>query len=186
MTALHRPDDEVEGRYWTGTRIGLGIVVALMTVMWGWIYLFAPRTNVDRLANRSFASEADAVCAPHQAEIDDLPDGNEGMTPQERAVQVSQGTELTRRMVAGLHDAASTVTDVDDRRLIDAWLADWDAYVDDRTDHIVRLEQAAPDASARDLVFILQDRAPGGAYTTRIDGFANVNDMGSCHVPGDI
>jgi len=49
-----------------------------------------------------------------------------------------------------------------------------------------RLENATPETDDRDLAFIIQERIEGGFYTRRIDGLANVNDMPSCVVPGDI
>ena len=55
-TAYDAPHDELEGRYWGPSRIALGVVDVAIVVFWGWIYLFAPRDNPDRLATRSFAA----------------------------------------------------------------------------------------------------------------------------------
>ncbi|MEL0139306.1 MAG: hypothetical protein VW800_02950, partial [Acidimicrobiaceae bacterium] len=59
-------------------------------------------------------------------------------------------------------------------------------YLVDRWAHVERLERATLDTDDRDLAFIIQERIEGGFYTRRIDGLANVNDMPSCVVPGDI
>jgi hypothetical protein len=185
-TAYDAPHDELEGRYWGPSRIALGVVVVALVVFWGWIYLFAPRDNPDRLATRSFAADAETICAPLQAEINALPLGNNAETPQERARQVEDGTVFTIEMVAALVEASHEITDADDDRIVDEWLDDWAAYVQDREAYVTKLDAAGPETSARDLAFTLTERASGGIYTRRIDGLANVNNMASCHVPGDV
>ncbi|NDH11284.1 MAG: hypothetical protein EBY44_06070 [Actinobacteria bacterium] len=90
-------------------------------------------------------------------------------------------------LVADLKDLRTLVTDPDDLRILDAWFEDWEeGYLVDRWAHVERLERATLDTDDRDLAFIIQERIEGGFYTRRIDGLANVNDMPSCVVPGDI
>ena len=50
---------------------------------------------------------------------------------------------LTVAMVAALRGAAEAVTDETDRKLLDLWFADWDAYVRDRETYVERLRAAA-------------------------------------------
>ncbi|MCQ3815042.1 MAG: hypothetical protein KTU85_11595 [Acidimicrobiia bacterium] len=163
------------------------ILLLAMLAMWVWIYLFAPRTNPDRLQSRSFAQAAEAVCAPLQAAINALPSGRDVDTVAARNAQIIAGTELAEAMVMGLRESAPLhLSDVGDQRLVDAWFADWDAYLQDRRNHTDKLSALGERASDNDLRFILSQRAEGGIYTRRIDGFANVNDMASCHTPLDI
>jgi len=185
-TAFDAPHDELDGPYWSGTRLALTVVVILIVAMWAWIYLFAPRSNPDRLADPDFADRAESICAPFHAEVLEIPPGNTATTPELRARQVETGTEITREMVAALQSAAASVVDPDDIRILDAWFEDWQAYLIDREAHAVKLDSAEPGTPSRDLAFTLTERASGGIYTRRIDGLANVNDMESCQVPRDV
>ncbi|MEM8707402.1 MAG: hypothetical protein AAGE98_13145 [Actinomycetota bacterium] len=163
------------------------VIIAAILAMWFWIYLFAPRTNPDRFESTAYAEAAEPICAVAQAAINDLPPGRFAETPQERAVGVREGTEITAQLIADLKALRPLVTDPDELRILDAWFEDWeDGYLVDRWDHVERLENATPDTDDRDLAFVIQERVEGGFYTRRIDGLANVNDMPSCVVPGDI
>ncbi|MEK9999723.1 MAG: hypothetical protein VW623_06420 [Acidimicrobiaceae bacterium] len=168
-------------------RITVVVIVVSLLVMWVWIYLYAPRDNPDRFSSPSYAEAAEPICAIAQARINDLPPGRFSDTPQDRAVGVREGTEITEQLVADLKDLRTLVTDPDDLRILDAWFEDWEeGYLVDRWAHVERLERATLDTDDRDLAFIIQERIEGGFYTRRIDGLANVNDMPSCVVPGDI
>ena len=179
----NHPDQEP---YWSPAKLGLGVLVLAMVAMWGWIYLFASRDNPDRFADREFPTAAEPICSAAQAEIEGLLSPRQTITPAERATQVALGTEITEQMVADLLTARAVVSDPDERQILDAWFADWEVYITDRRLHVDRLNAADDSTSDRDLAFILSARAEGGIYTQRIDGLANVNDMESCHVPGDV
>lgn len=185
-TAYDAPHDELDGRYWGATRIALAVVVALIVAMWVWIYLWAPRENPDRLDDRAFAEAAQTWCEPFAADLAALPLSTTATTIAERAANVAEGTRLTTAMIGGLKAEAALVTGENDRRLLEFWFADWDAYVADREAYGARLRTAAPDADRRDLAFTLTERSSGGIYTRTIDGFAEVNDMPGCAVPRDI
>lgn len=185
-TAFDAPHDELDPPSGRGTKIALGVTVLAMIAMWGWIFLFASRDNPDRLATRAFAETAESICAPVQEQIDTLPRATAATSPAERAEQVAAGSELTGSMVDALRDEAATVTDPDDRRLLDAWFDDWDTYLGDRQRFVDRLRAATPQTDRDDLRFTLSEKARGGVYTRTIDGFANVNDMTSCRVPLDV
>ncbi len=187
-TASDAPEDELDMTRGRGpVRILLTLVVATMVAMWIWIYLFAPRGNADRLESRAFAEAAEAICAPLQEAVDGLPSARQAATPQERADQVADGTRLTEAAIVALRDAATEhLTLDDDIRIVEAWLADWDFYVEDRWIHVDRLDAADENTPDRELRFTLRERAEGGIYTRRIEALANVNDMESCRVPGDV
>ena len=171
----------------TSTKVALTLVVLAIIAMWVWIYLFAPRDNPDRLESRSFAVAAEAICLPLQTEINALPTGRDVDTVAERTEQIAAGTELTETMVTDLSEAVDAhVTDNHDLQILNAWFADWDAYLQDRWRHVAKLQELGEQAEGSDLRFILTERAEGGIYTRRIDGLANVNDMGSCHTPLDL
>lgn len=164
-------------------RVAAIVVVAALLVMWGWIWIFAPRENVDRFSERAFPEAADPVCAAAHAKILDLPSGRQTPTVEARAAAVREGTEIIEDMVAELEGLAYLVTDPDDAAILRQWLADWHAlYLADRWAHVERLESATPDTPDEDLAFLVHDLR----YGRKIDGLANVNDMKSCVIPGDI
>lgn len=169
------------------TTVLKALVVIAIVAMWLWIYLYAPRDNPDRLQNRSFPTAAEAICAPIQTAINALPTGRDVDTVAQRLEQIVAGTELTETMLKELKEASSQhVSNQDEWRRVNAWFADWDAYLKDRRRHVDNLEPLGEEATGKDLWFTLDDRAEGGVYTERIDGFANVNDMESCHTPLDL
>ncbi|MEM9204426.1 MAG: hypothetical protein AAGC53_22525 [Actinomycetota bacterium] len=183
---IEHPDLAPKAGFTWGRLVVTLILVALL-VMWAYIWVFVPRDNPDRFASRAFPEAAEPVCAVAQAEIDALPLGSTAATPQERAVAVREGTVITERLIAELRELTSLVDDPDDLAILERWFEDWeDGYLVDRWAHVERLENATPDTDDRDLAFLIQERVEGGFYTRRIDGLANVNDMASCVVPGDI
>jgi len=172
---------------WTWGRGVVIVILVALVGMWAWIYLFAPRENPDRFQSDLFAEAAEPICAEAQAAINAFPPGHTIATPQDRAVYVRQATEITEQLVNDLKDLLPLVTDPGDRETLTQWFADWEeAYLIDRWAHVARLENATPETPDTELAFLVQERIPGGFYTRRIDGLANVNHMPSCHVPGDI
>ncbi len=167
-------------------RLALGALVAVMTLFWIWIFVFVSRENPDRLEGREFPARAEEICGATQAAINDLPSAQQTPLPADRAVQVAIGTDLTEKMVTDVRATTHLITNDDDLEIVDSWLEDWDAYVHDRRRHVERLEAADESTPGRDTAFTLTERSASGFYTRRIDGFANVNDMVSCHVPLDV
>ncbi len=187
MTDPVKSDLDEARRYWTLGRFALTLLVTSFVVFWIWIYAFAPRNNPDRFETTAYAEAAEPVCAAAQAQIDALPSGRTAHTPQERAVTVRLATEITEQMVADLKALAPLAANQRDATTLGRWFEDWeDGYLVDRWRHVDRLETATPETNDKDLAFVVQERVSGGFYTRRIDGLANVNDMASCHVPGDI
>ena len=107
-------------------RIAVVTIIVSLLVMWLWIYLYAPRDNPDRFSSSAYAEAAEPICAAAQARIDALPPGRFADTPQDRAVGVREGTEITEQLVADLKDLRTLVTDPDDLRILDAWFEDWE------------------------------------------------------------
>lgn len=189
MTSSHRPPDastpplpEPLEQSRTG-RVAVTVILVALVVMWAWIWFFAPRENVDRFSERAFPEAAEPICAVAHQAILALPSGRETPTVAERAAVVREGTEIVAAMVADLEAIAGLVTDPDDAEILRLWFDDWhDLYLADRWAHVERLEAATPDTPGEDLAFLVQDLR----YGRRIDGLANVNDMDSCVIPGDI
>ena len=184
-------------RRWTARRVLAAAVVAASFVFWVWAFTpWARRENPARIDDRGFAAAADARCAYLQAVIAELPTARPETGLGQRAEQVRAGTAAVESLVADLRASAadlSTVTDSDgppDSELVASWLEDWGVYIADRRTYEASLEEAAaagPDGGERsDIRFLLSDAAPVGIYTQRMDGFARLNGMDNCQIPGDV
>ena len=171
-----------------------GLFVVGSFVFWAWAFSpWARSENPGRLDDRSFVAWADQRCAEAQAAIDDLPSPREASSRAERAEQVDRGTDEVEALVTDIRLraeaslASSTAGDgPPDADLVGAWLEDWDVYVSDRRSHSERLRTADADTPDRELRFLLLDLTEGSTYTERMDGFARLNNMDSCQVPGDV
>lgn len=187
------------GRRWTTGRVLAAAAVAASFVFWVWAFTpWARRENPARIDDRGFAAIADARCADLQTFIATLPPARPETALRQRADQVRTGTEAVESLIADLRASAaglSTVTDSNgppDSELVGSWLEDWGVYVADRRAYESSLEAAAsaePDGAAgqnADIRFLLSDVAPVGIYTERMDGFARLNNMDNCQIPGDV
>ena len=187
------------GRRWTTGRVLAAAVVAASFVFWVWAFTpWARRENPARIDDRGFASAADIRCADLQALIAELPPVRPETALRQRAEQVRAGTEAVDALIDDLRAAAaslSAVTDSNgppDSELVEKWLEDWGVYVADRRAYVSSLEIAASDApdgtasQSADIRFLLSDAAPVGIYTERMDGFARLNNMDNCQIPGDV
>ena len=171
-----------------------GLFVAGSFVFWAWAFSPWARTeNPGRLDDREFVRWADQRCAEAQAAIDALPTARQAASRQERADQVDRGTDEVEGLVADIRRRAEASLPVStegngppDAELVDAWLEDWDVYIADRRSHSTRLRTAGEDTPDRELRFLLVDLTEGSTYTERMDGFARLNNMDNCQVPGDV
>ena len=171
-----------------------GLFVAGSFVFWAWAFSPWARTeNPGRLDHRSFVAWADQRCAQAQAAINALPTARQAASRLERADQVDRGTDEVESLVADIRLraeaslSATTAGDgTPDADLVAAWLEDWDVHVTDRRNHAERLRTADEDTPDRELRFLLVDLTEGSTYTERMDGFARLNDMDNCQIPGDV
>ena len=105
---------------------------------------------------------------------------------------MNQATQETAGLVSDIRLAVGnlsrdTLNDgPSDAALVHSWLGDWDTYLADRYAHVNKLRNADEDTPDQDLRFLVSDITAGGVYTTRMDGFARLNNMDACQVPGDI
>ena len=204
-----KPDDEsdrpdLEYRYrpctgikssatdWGGHWLSLSCWAGSSSGVWAFSP-WARRENPARLGDRDFVVWAEQRCSRTQAVIDALPSPRQADSMQARAEQIDRGTAETADLVADLRNAATTDLSDEakgegpsDAKLVRAWLTDWDTYLDDRRAHAMKLRDTAEDAPDRSLRFLLSDAMSGGVYTERMDGFARLNNMDSCQIPGDL
>lgn len=161
-----------------------------------WLWAFSPwarRENPARLDDRAFAAWADERCSQSQAAIDALPSPRQVQSHQQRAEHIGEGSDEIEGLLADLHSAAArdlasqTLGEgPPDAVLVEAWFDDWDVYVSDRRAHEAKLREADEDTPDRELWFLMSDAMSGGVYTERMDGFARLNDMDACQIPGDV
>ena len=171
-----------------------GCFVVGSFVFWAWAFSpWARSENPGRLDDRDFVQWADQRCARARSVIDDLPSAREASSWADRAVQVDRGTDEVQELVADLRSQATGSLSVSsesegppDAELVSAWLDDWVQYIADRRSHSERLRSATDDTPDRELRFLLLDMTEGSTYTERMDGFARLNDMDNCQIPGDV
>ncbi len=183
-----------------------GIFIVGSFVFWAWAFSPLARSeNPARLENREFAALAEQLCALNREAMSEIPTPREANSHAERADQVAMGTGLVEVLVADLGALADTKLveetsegevssgeapiDEDgpsDMELVQAWLQDWETYVGDRHRHTARLQEATEDTPDNEIRFLLLDMTEGSTYTERMDGFARLNDMDACRVPGDV
>ena len=189
-----RPDGAGAGRVrLVGKWLG-GLFVVGSFVFWAWAFSPWARTeNPGRLDDRDFVGWADQRCTQTQSIIDALPTARQAASRAERADQVDLGTGEVEALVADLRLRAETSLSVStesdgppDAALVSDWLADWDVYISDRGSHSDRLRTADEDTPDRELRFLLVDMVEGSTYTERMDGFARLNNMDACQIPGDV
>jgi hypothetical protein len=133
----------------------------------------------DQNDDESFGEQAQEICEAAVDEIDALPLAQDAESPEERGATVSQANEILTGMVADLRAIAPT--NEHDAPLVEAWFADWDAYLEDRADYAADL--SAGDEDAELLVTARQEG--GGQITVTLDHFAEINDMAACASPLD-
>lgn len=180
MTAPTTEVSETPTRRWKSGRVLVTLVVVALVAMWVYIlYLaFGPGRQAppDRLDDPSFATAAEARCRVALAEVAVLPRAVDAGSAAERADVVE---EANASFAAMLDDLEALVPAGEDGRLVRAWLADWQTYLDDRAAYAVALRD---DPEARLLV------SPKGTrqVTEYLDAFAADNRMPACSTPLDV
>lgn len=170
-------------RWLPKSRAGATVAIVALLVMAGfWIWAFsplAPSGHPDILNDVVFTHNAEDICIRTVAAVDRLPGAAEATGPEDRATQLVASTLLFEEMVAELRTEADDVVVGADVDLVDAWLADWETYLDDRRAYADTL------AGGSDPPFTVTAR-DGEGVTSYIDIFAEVNAMPSCATPGDV
>ncbi len=164
----------------TATRVVLTVVIAGMLAMWGYVlYLaFGPgrQPPPDRLDDPAFAIEAQARCRAALTEVAELPRAVETTSATERARVVERANEFFTAMV---DDLDRIVPAGEDGQIVQAWLADWRTYLNDRADYAAALRED-PEAQ---LLVSAKDR---DQVTEYLDAFAADNRMPACATPLDV
>lgn len=176
-------------------------VLALTALCGGWIYVFFiydPGLLIDELADRTFPTAAEEICAVSSSELDQMRPAVFATTADERADDVERSNTVLRSMIAELRaiapeppaDLVQLPSDElsQEQQLelaavagIQEWLGDWSTYIGDREDYV---ENLRVDDEARFLETTKGSDTRG--ITRAINSFAQVNTMVSCETPADL
>jgi hypothetical protein len=167
-----------ESKGWTVPRVLAIAVTVALVLFWIWVFSGAPRKkNPDYLEDRAWTARTEATCARTVERIDALPDAPTAESSPERAAVISQANDELEAMLDAIEaDEPSGEGDLD---VVRPWLADWRTYLEDRRDYASRLRT---DPKAK----LYVDEKFNDSIETVIDTFAEVNEMDSCVVPGDV
>lgn len=161
----------------------VAVITAIAVVSGIWIYIiffYRPELLIDELADKTFPTQAEQICAAARARLDELPFASQAATPKDRAEEVARSNEILDQMLLDLQAITPESPPVANEAVTE-WLADWTTYLGDREEYVSNLLE---DPDARFL-----ETAKGGpnkGITKAITSFAQVNRMDSCATPADL
>jgi hypothetical protein len=171
---------DAPARTWRPTRVLVLVVVVAMVAMWAYVlYLaFGPgrQPSPDRLADPTFARQAEARCEEAHDELAALPPAIQTETATERAEVVDQANA---QLTAMIDDIEPLAPDGEDGEIVAAWIADWRTYLDDR---VAYADALRTDPDARFFVTARDNEQ----VTEYMDAFAADNHMAACATPLDL
>ena len=158
-------------------------LAAVSLLLGGWAYLlffYDPGLMIDELADKTFPTQAEDVCAVAAGQLSTLRPANLATNPLDRAETLEQSNVVLSQMIDDLRPLTPTgpqkVTDG-----VTEWLDDWETYIGNRSAYVDNL-RADPEAR-----FLESTKGTSTKGITRaIDGFAEVNEMTSCTTPADV
>jgi hypothetical protein len=165
----------------------VGFILALVSAvvvlgMWAWVFGYhlggSWRDDTPgRLANTTFSTLAEPVCAQAGSALAALPPAWSTDTPTARADAVDGSVVVLGEMVAELRTLPTGGQDA----AVNEWLLDWETFIADRADYAGRLRL---DPEAR--FYVTQSDRDRRQITLAIDRFAETNRMPSCVTPSDL
>ncbi|MFN7149412.1 MAG: hypothetical protein ACK4V6_08010 [Microthrixaceae bacterium] len=186
----HDPDDVPRRRVAViATLVGVAVLVS------GWVYVlfvYDPGLMIDELADRTFPTQAEQVCAAARAELAELPPAEAAQSADERADVVARSNLVFAQMLADLGplvpegpDPSDTTPAAREERKVNKgiqeWVDDWGTYLGNRVAYV---ENLRVDDDARFLESTKGSDTRG--ITRAINAFAEVNRMESCTTPADL
>jgi hypothetical protein len=162
------------------TRVLAVLFIVLSAAFWA--FAFSPWARdifqaPDQIEDEGYLAAIELTCAGALDEIGTFPSPRSATGPEDRATLVENTNAVLQQMQADLA-ALNRGTDAD-RELVIRWLDDWDFYLEDRVDHVERLQTEG------DVRFLNTER-DGIFIAERMSGFARVNEIRSCMPLGDL
>ncbi len=161
----------------------IATLVAVAVLLTGWVYVlfvYDPGLMIDELADRTFPTQAEQVCAAAKSELDALPRAEVAQSADERADVVARSNVVLSQMLADLRPLTPTESPVGNEA-VSEWLDDWETYLGNRESYVENLQV---DDEARFLESTKGSDTRG--ITRAINAFAEVNRMDSCTTPADL
>lgn len=169
--------EEKEPRNNVARAAGIAVMIGL-AMAWGLAFAgWGKRDSPDLIKQKGYAKQAESICAAAIDEIDALPKAETSHTPQERSVIVGEANKVLDTMIGSLD--SMKVSNASDRKVHDAWLADWRLHLSDRA----RYEKRLAGGDTGPFTESARDKKQISAY---VDQFADTNDIPSCNTPGDV
>lgn len=161
-------------------RVAAALVVVGLLGMWGYVMYLAlgpgRQDPPDRLEDPTFASAAQGRCSQALDQVASLPRATESETPAERASVVRQANSHFSAM---LDDLSALAPPGEDGEIVEAWIADWRVYLDDREAYA---DAVSTDPEAQLFVSVKDNEQ----VTEYMDAFAQDNDIPACATPIDV
>jgi hypothetical protein len=158
-------------------------LAAVAVLLGGWVYvlfIYDPGLMIDELADRTFPTQAEQICAVAKEQLAELPPAELAASASERADVVARTNVILTDMVRDLRPLAPTEPP-NAAKGVNEWLDDWLAYIGDRERYVDNLRV---DDEAR---FLEQTKGSDTKGISRaINSFAQVNRMDSCTTPADL
>lgn len=149
---------------------------------WTWALFFASKEAINRVGDRQWAADAEAICAAADAERLELADYrqlNSGGPEliRERADIVDRATDILDRMIDDV--AALTPSDEKGQAIVPMWIEEYRTYIADRRNYAEQLRITGENLS----FYETMAEVP---ISERLETFAGDNEMTSCAPPRDL
>ena len=176
-----------ETRAGTGWGRRLGRTAALLGVLvfvafWTWALFFASKEAINRVGDRQWPADAEAICAAAdiaRLELADYRQLNEGGPEliRERADIVDRATDILERMIDDV--ALLTPSDAKGQAIVPMWIDEYRTYIGDRRNYAEQLRITGENLS----FYETMAEVP---ISERLETFTGDNEMTSCAPPRDL
>ena len=164
----------------TFKRVGLGIIIALMVMMWIYAFFLSPRESINRVGDRSWSARAEEVCVAARVGISGLADTRRIKSADDlliRANLVERATDILERMVGEVF--LTLPSDEKGLAISQLWRTDYSTYLKDRRSYIAQLRDGKNEPFA-------ETQTEGIPLSEKLGTFARANNMASCAPPSDL
>lgn len=165
------------------TRVGLTIVCIPIAAMWVYAFGFASRESVNKIGDKTWQANAQAICLDAQNYRFSLEDLSE-MDPTDTQAMAKKADIVDKATdsLAEAIDKISKLTPSDEKgkAIVPDWLADYKVYIENRRQFAERLrtEDRRP--------YFSETEVEGVPISERIGKFARENNMKACQPPVDL
>ena len=158
-------------------RVAIGIAIAFIVVMWLYAFIFASKSAIAQVSDKSWSERAEQICDRRNDLLDqnarDTRESTDG-SPQAVGVGVARGTDIVE---AALNEVEAVLpASAEDQELIAEWDRLYRIYIADR--RATEKKLAAGEAAE-----LNETTLSGSPISESIADFTKVNNMDSCSAP---